>query len=168
MGLSSILIPLVDRGRIENKLHEKELLKVCTDISSLLEEKGMMISFESDFSALDLNIFISQFNPRYFGITYDIGNSASLGYNPQEEIIAYGNRIINVHVKDRILGGTTVPMGSGNADIPLVLKCLEEHGYTGNYILQTARAENGDHIGTLCKYRDLITECFQEVKNRNI
>ena len=45
----------------------------------------------------------------------DIGNSASLGLNPLDEFEAFGDRILNVHVKDRVLGGTTVPLGLGNA-----------------------------------------------------
>ena len=87
-----------------------------------------------------------------FGINYDIGNSASLGYNPCEELAAYGARIINVHVKDRLLGGRTVALGHGNADFEEVFSLLKNQGYRGNYILQTARADNDDHVGVLSKY----------------
>ena len=46
--------------------------------------------------------FIKNFDAN-FGVNYDTGNSASLGYDPSEEISVYGHRIINVHIKDRKL-----------------------------------------------------------------
>ena len=49
-----------------------------------------------------------------------------------------------------------MPLGSGNANIPAVIKALNEINYNGNYILQTARALNKDHVNVLCKYRDQI------------
>ena len=90
-----------------------------------------------------------------FGINYDSGNSAALGYDSAEEISAYAPRILNVHVKDRLLGGTTVPLGTGAADLAKTIRLIERSGYRGQYILQTARASDGDHAGVLAKYRDM-------------
>ena len=81
-------------------------------------------------------------NQKYFGVNYDIGNSAALGFDPTEEFVAYGNRIMNVHVKDRPLGGTTVPLGEGDANLALVFQLLNDYSYEGNYILQAARSGN--------------------------
>ncbi|MNF08488.1 hypothetical protein D3C80_2089240 [compost metagenome] len=60
-----------------------------------------------------------------------------------------------MHVKDRVLGGTTVALGSGNADFPEVFGALRTLGYAGNFILQTARADDGDHAGAIARYRDM-------------
>jgi hexulose-6-phosphate isomerase len=49
---------------------------------------------------------------------------------------------LNVHVKDRKLGGTTVQLGTGNADINLVIQKLKEFGYSGGLTMQAARGEN--------------------------
>lgn len=156
IGINTILMPLVDQGRIENKEQENTLLEGLSGIIPVLQKTGIVISFESDFPPESLSRFITHLNPSYFGITYDIGNSAALGYNPAEEINVYGHRIINVHIKDSELGGATVPLGRGNADIRLVFSLLREIGYTGNYILQTARAVEEDHVSILCKYRDMV------------
>ena len=114
--------------------------------------------FESDLPPLQLRALIDQLDPDCFGINYDSGNSAALGYNVAEEITAYGDRIDNVHIKDRLLGGTTVPLGTGNADLPQVCKLLQESNYGGQYILQTARATDGDHVGELCRYRTQLQQ----------
>ena len=72
-----------------------------------------------------------------------------MGFDPYEEFKAYGKRITNVHVKDRLLHGTTVPLGDGNANFEKVFQLLNDYSYEGNYILQTARSSTGDHLGVL-------------------
>ena len=49
---------------------------------------------------------------------------------------------MNVHVKDRKLGSTTVPLGTGDADIKLSLSKLSEINYLGGITLQAARGAN--------------------------
>jgi hexulose-6-phosphate isomerase len=113
------------------------------------------VCFESDYKPKKLKKFIEEFPKNMFGINYDIGNSASLGFLPLEEILSYGNRILNVHVKDRKYKGATVPLGEGDADFEAIFKLLYNSDYRGNYILQTARAQNNDHLSALIKYRDM-------------
>ncbi len=156
LSISYIVIPLVDNGRLENEQQVETLYSGLETMHSLMGDADIQIAFESDFPPTRLQKFIASLDEALFGINYDIGNSAALGYNPSEEITAYGSRILNVHVKDRILGGTTVALGQGNADLPRVFQLLKEADYQGQYILQTARAVDGDHVGVLCRYRDMV------------
>jgi hexulose-6-phosphate isomerase len=113
------------------------------------------VLFESDYTPQELSRFIARLDSSLFGINYDIGNSAALGFNPQEEFAAYGARIVNVHIKDRMLGGTTVPLGTGSANFDAVFEALAKVNYRGNFILQTARAVDGNHSSSLSTYRDM-------------
>lgn len=158
VGVSMIVVPLVDNGRLENTEQEDTLVAFLKSQSAFLASHGLKVVFESDFAPVELARFISRLDSTLFGINYDIGNSAALGFNPAEEIAAYGSRIVNVHVKDRVLGGTTVPLGTGNADFEAVFAALAKAGFTGNCILQTARAADGDHAGVLSRYRDMTTD----------
>jgi hexulose-6-phosphate isomerase len=106
----------------------------------------------------DLAAFIERFPVDLFGINYDIGNSASLGFDPIEEFAAYGNRIVNVHVKDRQLGGSTVALGDGDADFDAVFTGLSDLGYSGNFILQTARDPEGSHLSSLVRFRNMTVD----------
>lgn len=155
-GIRYVLVPLVDNGRIENAEQERNLLDGLAPLTGFLRANAMQIVFESDFPPQRLADFIAMLTEDAYGINYDVGNSAALGYNPEEEIAAYGKRIVNVHIKDRALHGTTVPLGEGNADFPRVFRALKVAGYAGNFILQTARAKDGDHAAALCRYRDLV------------
>jgi len=160
IGIRDIVVPLVDGGSIENADQSNALLDFLHDQASFLERNNIRIIFESDYHPQDLSTFINQFSSRTFGINYDIGNSASLGFNVSEEFAAYGDRIYNIHVKDRILNSSTVPLGAGNADFAEVFKQLRKINYSGNYILQTARAINGNHLDLISSYRYLVYEWY--------
>lgn len=155
VGISMIVVPLVDNGRLESAEQEEALVAFLKNQAAFLALHELKVVFESDFAPVELARFISRLDPALFGINYDIGNSAALGFNPAEEIAAYGARIINVHVKDRVLGGTTVPLGTGSADFETVFSALTKFNFSGNCILQTARAADGDHAGVLSRYRDM-------------
>ena len=152
-----IVFPLVDNGRLENSKQEKILLDGLSLVESDLHKYRINIVFESEFIPDKLKGFIDQFSPDNYGINYDIGNSAAMGFDSKEEIKAYGQRILNVHIKDRLLHGTTVPLGHGNADIPKVIEELKSVGYSGNFILQTAQADD-NHADVLCQYRKQVIE----------
>jgi L-ribulose-5-phosphate 3-epimerase len=155
VGIRYVLIPLVDNGSLQTPEHETALLEGILPLHQRLVDTGMKIVFESDFPAARLAAFIDSLPHDAFGINYDIGNSAALGFSPVEEIGSYGRRIDNVHVKDRKLQGTTVPLGTGNADFPAAFGALRKADYAGHFILQTARAEDNDHAGALTRYRDM-------------
>jgi len=152
LNINIIVVPLVDNGTLESQLQEDRLVEILLKESQNLVNLGVRIAFESDFSAANLQRFIKRLPSESFGINYDIGNSASLGYDVNHEFSHYGDRVINIHVKDRPLGGTTVPLGSGDADFEAVFKNLSEYNYRGNYILQTARDSDGRHGAVVRDY----------------
>lgn len=155
VGIQMMVVPLVDNGRLDTAEQEDVLVKFLFEQRSFLDENNLKVIFESDFTPTELARFINRLPAEQFGINYDIGNSAALGFAPDEEFAAYGKRIINVHVKDRVFGGTTVPLQTGNADFDSVFAALSLTGYQGNYILQTARAVDGNDAEVLATYRDM-------------
>jgi hexulose-6-phosphate isomerase len=152
LGAMHIVIPLVDNGRLDNAEQSHALHGLLIQRHATLQAQNVHIAFESDLAPNALRDFLEDFPDDRFGINYDIGNSASLGYDPEQEMQAYASRVTNVHVKDRKLGGTTVPLGTGAAKMKEVLQGLSDARYAGNFILQTARAADGDHVGTLARY----------------
>lgn len=161
MNLEYLIIPLVDQASIKN---DQEELIVVDALKNLLTNRKIKIAFESDYSPSRLKKFIMKFPEDKFGINYDIGNSASLGYSPIEEFKEYGKRIVNVHIKDRKFNGSTVPLGCGNADLPSVFKLLTKYRYGGLYILQTARSQINNHAGVLQGYREIAFYLLKEAK----
>ena len=74
----------------------------------------------------------------------------------KQEWDTYGAKIINVHIKDRLLHGPSVPMGEGDADFDTLAKMLSKFDYGGNLILQVARGESGKEVEWYHKNRNFL------------
>ena len=159
-----LVVPLVDNSSLPDSKSVKIVEKLFTDLIPEIIQNKLQIAFECDLNPEKLSEFIGKFDRNYFGINYDIGNSSSLGFNPTEEFKAYGSRIINVHVKDRKLNGTTVPLGEGDADFLEIFRLLQEEEYQGNLILQAARSKEGKDTEVLVKYKKLVEDWWEEAK----
>ena len=162
VGIRMMVVPLVDNGRLESIEQENVLVDFLLAQQSFLAQLHSQVIFESDFIPTELARFIARLPTERFGINYDTGNSAALGFKPAEEFAAYGARVVNVHVKDRILGGTTVPLKTGSADFDDAFAALAQQKYQGNFILQTARAAEGDHSEVLSSYRDMTLQWIKQ------
>ena len=79
-------------------------------------------------------------------VNYDIRNSSALGYDLKEELNAYGSRITDIHIKDRKLGGDSVVLGEGNANFKSFFDNLKKFNYTGPFIFQAYRDDEGIEI----------------------
>lgn len=161
LNIEIIVVPIVDNGRLENANQKDNIINFFNKFREKLEKLNCKIAFESDMKPSELLEFINNFDAN-FGVNYDTGNSASLGYDPSEEISVYGHRIINVHIKDRKLGGSTVPLGSGDCNFDNVFRNLTVASYNKNYILQTARDFDGYHSKVLKEYKDMTTKWIEK------
>ncbi len=146
IGIDFIVLPLVDNGSLKNDKEIKNFIKISKSLKEYLKNTKVKLIFESDFHPIKLKNFIKKFDKRYFGINYDSGNSASLNYNIDEEFKHYGDRISNVHIKDRLKFGKTVRLGNGNVNFLKLFKNLKKIKYEKNLILQTARSKTNKHM----------------------
>ena len=142
VGAIGVEIPFVDASSIKSESEKNELISCMQEAFELSKEIGIKISLETDLNPTSFKDLLERIDLEHVQANYDIGNSASLGFNPIEEFKAFGNKILNVHVKDRILGGSTVPLGAGHSDIKLVFQKLNEIGYRGGITMQAARGED--------------------------
>ena len=152
LGISMIIIPLVDNGSIKSKDQQSKFIEFMNENEIFFIKNSIRIIFESDFGPQELALFMENFSKNVFGINYDTGNSASMNFNIAEEFNCYGNLIVNVHLKDRLINGPTVKFGSGNTDFLSVFKFLSEIEYNGNLIIQGARSDDGKHYEILNEY----------------
>jgi hexulose-6-phosphate isomerase len=96
-------------------------------------------------------------------VNYDTGNSCSLGYDPREEIAAYGARLGSVHIKDRGHGSGTVALGTGDTDFETIFVELSRLRYQGSFILQAARGQTG---GECAHFRRNVTLARQMIHSQ--
>jgi L-ribulose-5-phosphate 3-epimerase len=154
IGAQFLEIPCVDRSAIRSESERSDLVDAIADVLPDAEEKAVGILLETDLPPLEFRSLIDRWSHPLVGANFDAGNSASLGYEPREEIATLGNTIKNVHIKDRLRGGTTVPLGTGAAKFDDVFESLGRIGYDGALILQTARDD--DDVGAASRYLAMV------------
>ncbi|TLP48514.1 sugar phosphate isomerase/epimerase [Cohaesibacter sp. CAU 1516] len=162
VGIRNIVVPLVDNGSLQTETQTACLIDALLARKALFDSLGIAILFESDLAPQPLASFIAKLPAPTFGINYDSGNSAGIGYDVRQEWAAYGERIVNLHIKDRLYQGTTVPLGTGAADFPSLFACMAEAKYSGDIILQTARAADGDHLRAILAYRAFVKDGLKQ------
>lgn len=159
-GIRDVVLPCVDQASLGSP-QEEELLRACLrEVHPLLGDGGTHLVLETDMAPARFRDFLNGLELPLVQVNYDIGNSASLGFDPAEELSAYGDRICTVHVKDRMLGGTTVPLGQGCADFERIFSGLARLGYPGPFILQGARS--GDEVECVRSYADFVRDLLRE------
>jgi L-ribulose-5-phosphate 3-epimerase len=142
-GIRRIVVPFVDASAVDED-DIAELAALISEVTPDLERTAIELHLETPLAPDAFARLLESLDARFVKANYDSGNSASLGYDPRDEFEAYGDRIGSVHVKDRLRGGTTVPLGGGDADIELVLSLLRRHTWERPLVLQVARGAAGD------------------------
>jgi len=145
LGIENIIIPCVDKSSLQVQYFEKFILNI-EELINYAEKNSINICLETDLPPKEFKSLIDSFPNSNIKVNYDIGNSASLGYNIKEEFKYYGNYISDVHIKDRLLNGGSVELGTGNADFNSLLSELTKIEYSGLIILQAYRDDQGLNI----------------------
>jgi len=158
LDVGNIIIPCVDNSRLQNGAEMMEFKLKLGECLPVAEECSINLALETDLGPEAFAGLMQDINHEYLKINYDTGNSASLGYNPTVEFESYGSWITDVHIKDRVYGGTTVPLGEGDVDFPQVFSLLHHMNYNGIFILQTARKQPGREQETIKGYLDFIAK----------
>jgi len=156
IGATNIEIPLVDNSSLKTEEEKDILVQSLRECLPKAQELGVTISLEADLPPKELLLLVEQLNHPFLKITYDSGNSSSLGYDAYEEITTYGKYLSNVHIKDRVFEGTTVSLGEGDADFEKLFRGLKEQEYQGSFTLQAAREEEGKESETIATYVEFI------------
>lgn len=128
------------------------LIRCLDEIGVEIANSGKRVAIECEFKISLIKILLDSLDPTVFGVNFDIGNSAALGHSAREEIMLCKGRIFNVHIKDRKLGGKTVPLGDGCVNFLEVANELKSIGYQGNKILQAARKFEGPEFDDISSY----------------
>ncbi|HXW90821.1 MAG TPA: sugar phosphate isomerase/epimerase [Terriglobales bacterium] len=144
IGVKRAVLPFLDTSAIRNRDDFRALVELLTAAIPLAEESGVELHLESSLNPSEVARLLDLLPHGVLKIAYDSGNSASLGFTPAEEFSAYGERIGSVHIKDRMLHGATVPLGTGNADFKTLFVELERVNYRGDFTLEVARGTPGD------------------------
>jgi sugar phosphate isomerase/epimerase len=111
----------------------KKLVPMIKDMPIRL---GLEPHFNSQLmTAEDFDAVFSEIKTPQIGITIDTGHFHAAKVDTMAFIKKYADRIYNVHLKDHI-GTQSVAIGTGEIDLPGILKLLHESNYKGAIALE--------------------------------
>ena len=146
LKITDIVIPCVDQSSLETQEAISRFVKLIKKIIPTIEKENINLSLETDLAPKPFIELLDKLNSKNITVNYDIGNSAALGFNSYEELAAYGDRITDIHIKDRILGGSSVKLGEGDADFIKFFNELKKFDYQGPFIMQAYRDDEGVNV----------------------
>jgi len=143
LGVTDIVIPCVDQSSLADAAAVERFVEMITPLLPEIENKNINLSLETDLDPQSFTNLLKRFDSNRVTVNYDIGNSAALGYDPVEELDAYGDKISDIHIKDRMLSAGPVILGEGNANFERFFEKLKVFDYRGPFIMQAYRDDEG-------------------------
>jgi hexulose-6-phosphate isomerase len=162
VGAGRVVLPFVDNSALRTAADEDEAVRVLERALPNAERTGVEMHLETALGPEDFTRLLARLDHPLIRVNYDSGNSASLGFAPAEEFAAYGARVGSVHIKDRRRGGGTVPLGTGDADLPALFHALRERAYGGDFVLQVARGAPGEEVAWARANRESVRRLWDE------
>jgi sugar phosphate isomerase/epimerase len=159
---SDIVLPCVDQSSLKNKKDIDNFVNNIKLVVKTAESAGINICLETDLEPRVFANMLDSIGSKNVTVNYDIGNSAALGYDPIEEFRAYGHKISDLHIKDRLLGGRSVPLGTGNVNFSKIFDLLSKYEYQGIIIFQAFRDDEGVKV-----FKDQLSWFFKYLNHEN-
>jgi hexulose-6-phosphate isomerase len=155
VGVERVVLPFVDNSALSDN-QTGCAIDFLNQAAVWARELGIELHLETSLPPGRFAALLAELPADTVKVNYDSGNSASLGYPPADEFAALGSRIGSVHIKDRVLGGGTVPLATGSADFASLFTELRRIQYARDFTLQVARGEPGDEVAWARRNVDFV------------
>jgi len=143
LGVTNIVIPCVDQSKLSDNGARGRFFEAIKQVLPTAATYRLFLCLETDLAPEPFRDLLSEIDSPFVTVNYDTGNSASCGFDPVKELAAYGDRITDVHIKDRKLGGSSVALGTGDTKFPEFMRGLQARKYKGPFIMQAYREDEG-------------------------
>lgn len=165
--ITIIELPFVDSSSLRQKTDFQELIKNLNPAISVAQDHGIIVALETDLQPELFTDLLKKINHPNVKANYDVGNSTANGFDICSELDILKNWIVNVHVKDRVKNGNSVPLGTGNTNFKKFFDKLKNIRYRNDLIIQGAREDFKESISpglTCSKYLKFVNRYLENHK----
>jgi len=139
MGADVVLLAFFGDGEIlKDKKGRQRVADKMKRLAPAAEEAGVVFGVESTLNADQHMRLLDEINSPAVKVYYDVGNMTHRGYDVPAEIRQLGDRICEVHIKDR-----KDLYGRGEVDFPAVKKALDDIGYRDWLVMEGTKTPMG-------------------------
>jgi L-ribulose-5-phosphate 3-epimerase len=166
---SVLLVPAVVNKQVSYADAYKRSQEEIRNAIPVAEETGVVIAIENVWnqfllSPLEAARYVDEFQSKWVGWHFDIGNIINFGF-PEQWIRILGKRIQKLHIKEYSRkkrdkegpgAGFSVEFLEGDNDWPAIMKALQEVGYTGWGIAEQGGGNSPEGLKNLSERMDRI------------
>jgi L-ribulose-5-phosphate 3-epimerase len=136
VGADRILIPLLETSAVDTVELKREVVISLRSVVEVAERYGVTLGLEMEIPGSEyVKVVQSVGSPRVRAY-YDTGNSTAQGADIAEDIIPVLPVLHAVHIKDRLKGGSSKPLGTGDSNFQGFFPALLRAGFRGDFVLQ--------------------------------
>lgn len=148
IGASTVVLPMLEHSALRDDEHARALVAALHAALEIAQQHGVVIALETDWPGAAIAPVIHATTHAALGVCYDVGNAVAAGHDPADDVRALEGLLRTVHVKDRVRGGGSVPIGVGAVDFSEFLTALDSISYGGPLILETPVADDAIESAT--------------------
>jgi L-ribulose-5-phosphate 3-epimerase len=136
VGADRILIPLLETSAVDSPELKREIVLSLRSVVEVAERYGVTLGLEMEIPGTEyVKVVQSVGSPRVRAY-YDTGNSTAQGADIAEDIVPVLPVLHAVHIKDRVKGGGSKPLGTGDTNFLGFFPELLRAGFRGDFVLQ--------------------------------
>jgi L-ribulose-5-phosphate 3-epimerase len=136
-GIKTILLPVLETCEVRDESEKLSLLQALAEPLELAQKLGVRLALEMELPGDEYRAFLERASHPALGAYYDSGNNTARGYDIVSAVHDLGHYLFGVHIKDRLVGGSSVLLGQGDTDFAGFFPALQAVGYAGPIILET-------------------------------
>lgn len=136
LGATRILLPLLETSAVDTAEQKREVSESIRRVCPALEAYGIVLGLEMEIPGSEYAALIRGIGHDNVRAYYDTGNSTAQGLDIATDILPLLPLLEAVHLKDRVVGGTSRPFGRGAANFNGFFAVLEGAGYAGDFLTQ--------------------------------
>ncbi|MDF3065106.1 MAG: sugar phosphate isomerase/epimerase [Polyangiaceae bacterium] len=136
VGADRILIPLLETSAVDSPELKREVALSLRSAVPMAERYGVTLGLEMEIPGHEYAKVVESVGSAKVRAYYDTGNSTAQGLDIAQDIAPLLPLLHAVHVKDRVRGGSSKPLGTGDANFQEFFPRLLRAGFRGDFVLQ--------------------------------
>jgi L-ribulose-5-phosphate 3-epimerase len=136
VGADRILIPLLETSAVDTPELKREVVSSLRAAAPLAERHGVTLGLEMELPGPEYAKLVQSVGSSRVRAYYDTGNCTAAGVDIAQDILPVLPLLHAVHVKDRVRGGTSKPLGTGDSNFAGFFPALIRAGFRGDFVLQ--------------------------------
>lgn len=136
VGADRILIPLLETSAVDSPELKREVALSLRSAVPMAERYGVTLGLEMELPGPEYAKVVESVGSAKVRAYYDTGNSTAQGLDIARDIEPLLPLLHAVHIKDRVRGGTSKPLGTGDANFQEFFPRLLRAGFKGDFVLQ--------------------------------